>query len=79
MHEAAHPDGLAGLGLPQTLIDHILATHTDVAGLGPITAESGARVLVATHLGPGGPAAVSDATWRRPLRDSAQQSGYSAA
>ncbi|MEU6256729.1 MBL fold metallo-hydrolase [Streptomyces sp. NPDC047043] len=76
VHEALHPAGLADLGLSQTLIDHILATHTDVAELGRIAAESGAGALVATHLGPGNPAAVSDATWRRLLRDSARRSGY---
>ncbi|MEU9448765.1 MBL fold metallo-hydrolase [Streptomyces sp. NPDC048277] len=76
VHEALYPDGLAGLGLPQSLIDHILTTHTDVAQLGRIAAESGARTLVATHLGPGDPAAVSDATWRRLLRDSARRADY---
>ncbi|WP_328353395.1 MBL fold metallo-hydrolase [Streptomyces sp. NBC_00445] len=76
VHEALHPDGLASLGLPQSLIDHILVTHTDVSELGRIAAEAGAGALVATHLSPGNPAAVSDATWRRLLRDSAQRSEY---
>ncbi|WP_406441725.1 MBL fold metallo-hydrolase [Streptomyces sp. NBC_00631] len=76
VHEAVYPAGLAGLGLPQALIDHILATHTDVAKLGGIAAEAGVGTLVATHLGPGDPAAVSDATWRRLLRDSAKSGGY---
>ncbi|MFK4106182.1 MBL fold metallo-hydrolase [Streptomyces sp. NPDC019531] len=76
VHEALYPDGLAGLGLPQSLIDHILTTHTDVAELGRIAAEAGARALVATHLGPGDPAVVSDATWRRLLRDSARRADY---
>ncbi|WP_329361000.1 MBL fold metallo-hydrolase [Streptomyces sp. NBC_01483] len=76
VHEALYPDGLASLGLPQALIDHILASHTDVAELGRIAAEAGAGTLVATHLGPGDPATVSDATWRRLLRDSAHRSGY---
>ncbi|MER5428422.1 MBL fold metallo-hydrolase [Streptomyces sp. NPDC002588] len=76
VHEALHPAGLAGLGLPQALIDHILTTHTDVAELGRIAAEADARTLVATHLGPGDPAAVSDARWRRLLRESARHHGY---
>ncbi|UUU29345.1 MBL fold metallo-hydrolase [Streptomyces sp. CA-210063] len=76
VHEALYPDGLASLGLPQSLIDHILATHTDVTELGRIAAEAGAGALVATHLSPGNPAAVSDATWRRLLRDSAHRSDY---
>ncbi|MFI6494970.1 MBL fold metallo-hydrolase [Streptomyces sp. NPDC050564] len=76
VHEALYPEGLASLGLPQSLIDHILATHTNVAELGRIAAEAGAGTLVATHLSPGNPAAVSDATWRRLLRDSARRSDY---
>ncbi|WP_399892808.1 MBL fold metallo-hydrolase [Streptomyces sp. BBFR51] len=73
VHEALHPEGLASLGLPQTLIDHILATHTDVAELGRIAAEADARTLVATHLGPGDPLVVTEGTWRRLLKDSARR------
>ncbi|MFK0158748.1 MBL fold metallo-hydrolase [Streptomyces sp. NPDC090493] len=76
VHEAVYPAGLAGLGLPQALIDHILATHTDVADLGRIAAQAGVRTLVATHLGPGDPAVVPHATWRRLLKDSARRGGF---
>jgi ribonuclease BN (tRNA processing enzyme) len=76
VHEAVHPAGLAGLGLPQSLIDHILSTHTDVAELGRIAAEAGVGALAATHLSPGDPSAVSDTMWRRLLRDSARRSAY---
>ncbi|MFD4599214.1 MBL fold metallo-hydrolase [Streptomyces sp. NPDC058464] len=76
VHEALYPAGLAALGLPQSLIDHILATHTDVAELGRIASESGVGALVATHLSPGNPATVSDATWRRLLHDSADRARY---
>ncbi|MEV0477235.1 MBL fold metallo-hydrolase [Streptomyces prunicolor] len=76
VHEALYPEGLAALGLPQSLIDHILATHTDVSELGRIAAEAGARTLVATHLSPGNPAATTDATWRRLLRDSARRADF---
>ncbi|MGW0831561.1 hypothetical protein [Streptomyces prunicolor] len=76
MHEALYPEGLAALGLPQSLIDHILATHTDVSELGRIAAEAGARTLVATHLSPGIPAATTDTTWRRLLRDSARRADF---
>ncbi|MFD4878606.1 MBL fold metallo-hydrolase [Streptomyces sp. NPDC058420] len=76
VHEALYPAGLARLGLPQTLIDHILSTHTDVAELGRIAAESNVGTLVATHLGPGQQSVVSDATWRRLLRDSARRFGF---
>ncbi|WP_405566826.1 MBL fold metallo-hydrolase [Streptomyces phaeochromogenes] len=76
VHEALYPAGLAILGLPQALIDHILATHTDVGELGRIAAESDVRTLVANHLSPGQSAAVSDATWRRQLRDSARHARF---
>ncbi|WP_043677594.1 MBL fold metallo-hydrolase [Streptomyces xylophagus] len=76
VHEALYPAGLASLGLPQALIDHILSTHTDVAQLGRIAAESDAGTLVATHLGPGRQTVVSDATWRRLLRDSARRAAF---
>lgn len=76
VHEALYPAGLASLGLPQALIDHITSTHTDVARLGRIAAESNAGTLVATHLGPGQQAVVSDATWRRLLRDSARRADF---
>ncbi|MGW7540462.1 MBL fold metallo-hydrolase [Streptomyces sp. NPDC054770] len=76
VHEALDPDGLAALGLPQSLIDHILATHTNVSELGWIAAEAGVRTLVATHLSPGNPAATTDATWRRLLRGSARRADF---
>ncbi|WOX13799.1 MBL fold metallo-hydrolase [Streptomyces sp. N50] len=76
VHEALYPAGLASLGLPQALIDHITSTHTDVARLGRIAAESDAGTLVATHLGPGQQAVVSDATWRRLLHDSARRADF---
>ncbi|MBK3573094.1 MBL fold metallo-hydrolase [Streptomyces sp. MBT65] len=76
VHEALYPAGLAALGLPQALIDHILATHTDVSELGRIAAEAGVKTLVATHLSPGNPAATTDATWRRLLRNSARRADF---
>ncbi|MEV0912208.1 MBL fold metallo-hydrolase [Streptomyces hokutonensis] len=76
VHEALYPAGLASLGLPQALIDHITSTHTDVAQLGRIAAESDTGTLVATHLGPGQQSVVSDATWRRLLHDSARTAGF---
>lgn len=76
VHEALYPAGLASLGLPQALIDHITLTHTDVAQLGRIAAESDAGTLLATHLGPGQQAVVSDATWRSLLRDSARAGDF---
>ena len=76
VHEALYPAGLASLGLPQALIDHILSVHTDVADLGRIAAEAGVRTLLATHISPGQSTAVSDTTWRSLLRDSARTAGF---
>ncbi|WP_443237215.1 MBL fold metallo-hydrolase [Streptomyces sp. 4N124] len=76
VHETVYPAGLASLGLPQSLIDHILDSHTDVAQLGHIAAQAGARTLVATHLGPGQESAVSDSTWRGLLHHSARDADY---
>lgn len=76
VHEALYPDGLAGLGLSQALIDHILTSHTDVSRLGGIAAQADVGALVATHLGPGQQTAVSDTTWRRLLRHSARDADY---
>ncbi|MFI6617357.1 MBL fold metallo-hydrolase [Streptomyces sp. NPDC050528] len=76
VHEALYPAGLASLGLPQALIDHILSVHTDVADLGRIAAEAGVRTLLATHISPGQSTAVSDTTWRSLLRDSARAAGF---
>ncbi|WP_427924129.1 MBL fold metallo-hydrolase [Streptomyces sp. cg40] len=76
VHEALYPAGLASLGLPQALIDHITSTHTDVAQLGRIAAESDVGTLLTTHLGPGQQTVVSDATWRRLLRDSARRADF---
>jgi ribonuclease BN (tRNA processing enzyme) len=76
VHEAIHPDGLAGLGLPQALLDHIRTVHTDVADLGRIAAEAGVGTVVASHLGPGQRDVVSDAKWRRLLQDSARRADF---
>ena len=77
VHEAVYPAGLAALGVSQALVDRILFAHADVVELGRIAADADAGALVATRLGPGGPAAVPDATWRRRLlSDGARRSGY---
>lgn len=72
----AGPEGFGDGRVLGAVDDHILATHTDVSELGRIAAESGVRTLVATHLSPGNPAATSDATWRRLLRDSARRADF---
>lgn len=76
VHEAVDLAVYETLGLPPALLDHLKAVHTDVSLLGQIAAESGARALVVTHLGPGDPTILSDAGWRQALRDSARQARF---
>lgn len=76
VHEAVDLAVYAGLGLPPALLAHLQAVHTDVTQLGRIAAESRARALVASHLGPGDPAILSNEGWRAALRDSAKQAGF---
>ncbi|MBW8800131.1 MAG: MBL fold metallo-hydrolase [Streptomyces sp.] len=76
VHEAMYPAALVDLGLPQALVDHILATHTNVADLGRIAAQADVGTLVATHLSPGDPGVIPDATWHRLLKDSARRGGF---
>jgi ribonuclease BN (tRNA processing enzyme) len=76
VHEAVDLATYAGLGLPPALLAHLQAVHTDVTKLGQIAAESNVRALVASHLGPGDPAILSDEGWRAALRASAKQAGF---
>jgi ribonuclease BN (tRNA processing enzyme) len=76
VHEAVDLATYEGLGLPPALLDHLKAVHTDVSLLGQIAEESGVQTLVATHLGPADPSALSDAGWRKALRASARQAQF---
>ena len=76
VHEVVDIAAFAGLGLPPALLAHLRAVHTDVPLLGRIAAEAGVKTLVATHLGPGDPAVLSDPAWRNLLRDSARQADF---
>ncbi|GAA3706550.1 MBL fold metallo-hydrolase [Streptomyces tremellae] len=76
VHETFYPAALPGLGLPEDLLKHIKAVHTDVAELGAIAASAGVGALATTHLSPGQRDAVSDAAWKRLLRDSARTAHY---
>jgi ribonuclease BN (tRNA processing enzyme) len=76
VHEAVDLAVYEQLGLPPALLDHLKAVHTDVSLLGQIAAESHVRTLVASHLGPGDPNVLSDAGWRKALRDSARQAHF---
>jgi ribonuclease BN (tRNA processing enzyme) len=76
VHEAVDIAAFAGLGLPPALLAHLRAVHTDISLLGGIAAQAGVKALVATHLGPGDPAILSDTAWRNLLRDSARQADF---
>ncbi len=76
VHEAVDLATYEGLGLPPALLDHLKAVHTDVSLLGQIAGKSGVKTLIASHLGPGDPSVLSDAGWRKALRDSARQAGF---
>src|SRR5512146_251305 len=76
VHEAVSLATYEGLGLPPALLAHLQAVHTDVTVLGQIAESAGVRALVASHLGPGDPAILSDAAWRKALRDSARQAHF---
>jgi ribonuclease BN (tRNA processing enzyme) len=76
VHEAVDLATYEQLGLPPALLAHLQAVHTDVSLLGQIAAAAEAKNLVASHLGPGDPSILSDAGWRKALRDGAQQAGF---
>jgi ribonuclease BN (tRNA processing enzyme) len=76
VHEVVDLAAFAGQGLPPALLAHLAAVHTDVTLLGGIAAASEVNALVATHLGPGDPALLSDQGWRKALRDSARQADF---
>ena len=76
VHEVVDLAAFAGLGFPPALLAHLRAVHTDVSLLGGIAVEAGAKALVATHLSPGAPALLTDAAWRKLLRDSARKADY---
>jgi ribonuclease BN (tRNA processing enzyme) len=76
VHEAVDLATYEQLGLPPALLAHLQAVHTDVSLLGQIAASAGVKTLVASHLGPGDPAILSDAGWRQALRDSAHQADF---
>jgi ribonuclease BN (tRNA processing enzyme) len=76
LHETVDLAVYESNGSSPALIQHMRDTHTDVTLLGQVAAESDVKALVATHLTPGDPAVVSDAAWRKLMRDSARQAGY---
>ena len=76
VHEAVDLAVYGQLGLPQALLDHLAAVHTDVTLLGQIAKESGVKTLVASHLGPSDRSQLSDGGWRHALNDSARRARF---
>lgn len=76
VHEGADFDSLARIGQPPAVIKHIETVHTGVKDLGQVAATSEVGSLVLSHLVPSNPAFVSDAHWRRLLRESAHRANY---
>lgn len=76
VHEVVDLAVYQTLGLPPPLLAHLQSVHTDVTDLGRIAAASRVRKLLATHLGPGDPAIISGAAWKRALHDSARQGHF---
>jgi ribonuclease BN (tRNA processing enzyme) len=76
LHEAVDLAVYERSGTPPAILQHMRDAHTDASLLGQVAAESDVKALAATHLTPGDPAVVSDAAWRKSLRDSARQAGY---
>jgi ribonuclease BN (tRNA processing enzyme) len=76
VHEAVSLATYEGLGLPPALLEHLRLVHTDVSLLGQIARSAGVGAVVASHLGPGDPAILSDDGWREALHDSAHSARF---
>lgn len=65
VHEVIALDWIASLNVPDSLLNHLAASHTDVDTVGALAEQAGVRTLVLNHLVPGDPAAVKDSTWKK--------------
>lgn len=73
VHEVIDLDWVGSSGdIPESIIDHLRESHTDVNEIGSIAEAAGVRNLVLTHIVPGSPQDISDGQWRRRA-----QRGYS--
>ncbi|WP_433136088.1 hypothetical protein ACQPZ8_28120 [Actinomadura nitritigenes] len=75
VHEAYHREGVAAIGYPPAVVEHIGAVHTEVGDLGVVGAEAGARRVVISHISPADPNLLSDAAWQRAADQSARYPG----
>ncbi|MDR7303653.1 MBL fold metallo-hydrolase [Haloactinomyces albus] len=72
VHEVIDLDWVAEQNVPDSLLKHLAASHTDVNRVGAIAERAGAKTLVLNHLVPGDPSSVNDGQWLRRA-----QRGYS--
>jgi ribonuclease BN (tRNA processing enzyme) len=65
VHEVIALDWVAGLNVPESLLNHLAESHTDIDKVGGVAEASGVKHLVLNHLVPGDVSAVTDGQWRR--------------
>ena len=68
IHEVMHIPYYAEAGYPQALLDFFASSHTTPEDVGRVARDAGARHVALSHIGPGDPREVSDATWHRSVR-----------
>jgi ribonuclease BN (tRNA processing enzyme) len=64
-HEAIDIESLERRGVSSSLLEHLVASHSDSTRVGGLADEAGVPTLVLHHLVPGDDALVSDAVWAR--------------
>ena len=65
VHEVIDLDWVAASNVPESLLDHLSESHTDVNKVGAVAESAGVKNLVLNHLVPGDPNEVNDSQWRR--------------
>ena len=68
VHEVMHIPYYAESGYPQALLDFFARSHTTPEQVGEVAASAGVDHVALSHIGPGDPREVADATWRREVR-----------
>lgn len=70
VHEVMHIPYYAEAGYPQALLDFFASSHTTPEQVGEVASAADVRQVALSHIGPGDPREVSDATWRKSVRRS---------
>jgi len=65
VHEVIALDWVAGLNVPESLLNHLAESHTDIDRVGEVAEAAGVKHLVLSHLVPGELTEVTDGQWRR--------------